>query len=142
MITGGDGTIFSKKSRRGSNLMSDFDDDSDEGEKTAGAAAAAAAAAAASALAGDTPVTTIARGVHRLDRASLLEDAYLQVTHSLAQHNQRAGRVRTAARCWSKRAELLLERGEMGVAQARLAALADLYQVSVQLPFACRRERS
>lgn len=70
---------------------------------------------------------------HRLDHPRLLEDAYLQLTHSLAQHNQRAGRVRAAARCWGKRAELLLERGEVGVAQARLSSLADLYQVMISV---------
>lgn len=71
------------------------------------------------------------RGGRSLADPAVLEDAYLQLTHSLAQHNQRAGRVRAAARCWGKRAELLLERGEVGIAQARLVRLADLYQVRV-----------
>lgn len=73
------------------------------------------------------------RGGRSLQDPAVLEDAYLQLTHSLAQHNQRAGRVRAAARCWGKRAELLLERGEVGIAQARLVRLADLYQVRVFL---------
>lgn len=68
-------------------------------------------------------------GLWLLDKPEALEDAYLQLTHSLGQHNQRAGRIRAAARCWGRRTELLLERGEVGVAQARLSALADLYQV-------------
>lgn len=68
-------------------------------------------------------------GLWLLDKPEALEDAYLQLTHSLGQHNQRAGRIRAAARCWGRRTELLLERGEVGVAQARLLALADLYQV-------------
>lgn len=70
-------------------------------------------------------------GLWLLDKPEALEDAYLQLTHSLGQHNQRAGRIRAAARCWMRRSELLLERGEVGVAQARLSALADLYQVWV-----------
>ncbi|CAM9321320.1 unnamed protein product [Sphacelaria rigidula] len=74
------------------------------------------------------------RGGRSLADPAVLEDAYLQLTHSLAQHNQRAGRVRAAARCWGKRAELLLERGEVGIAQARLVRLADLYQSEGWLP--------
>lgn len=86
--------------------------------------ATTAAAAAAASGSGGSDV-----GLWLLDRPKALEDAYLQLTHSLGQHNQRAGRVRAAARCWGRRTELLLERGEVGVAQARLSALADLYQV-------------
>ena len=121
------------------------------GNNTTTAAAAAAAAAqtglsklgassastssAVSAANGDNDAATAAtlRGgdvsLWLLDKPEALEDAYLQLTHSLGQHNQRAGRVRAAARCWGRRTELLLERGEVGVAQARLSALADLYQV-------------
>lgn len=149
-LTGGDGAPSPRKTVNASTLMTDFDDeDSDETQESADSATATIRA---------TPMTTsVATAVRplrsssststagtsagapgagggvgtRLDRPALLEDAYLQMTHSLAQHNQRAGRVRAAARCWGKRAELLLERGEVGVAQARLAALADLYQVGV-----------
>eukprot|EP00752_Nemacystus_decipiens_P001278 g1273.t1 len=92
------------------------------------AAAAAAAAASASGSGGGDA------GLWLLDKPEALEDAYLQLTHSLGQHNQRAGRVRAAARCWGRRTELLLERGEVGVAQARLSALADLYQAEGWLP--------
>lgn len=122
-----------------------------------GAAAAAAAQAALSKLGASSGSTSSAVsatngdndaaapgggdvGLWLLDKPEALEDAYLQLTHSLGQHNQRAGRVRAAARCWGRRTELLLERGEVGVAQARLSALADLYQVRwlVLLTFACR----
>ncbi|CAM9736204.1 unnamed protein product [Laminaria digitata] len=91
------------------------------GKSLRGAARAARDAAAGDALGGSD------MGLSLVDKPEALEDAYLQLTHSLGQHNQRAGRVRAAARCWGRRAELLLERGEVGVAQARLSALADLY---------------
>lgn len=78
---------------------------------------------------GDTSAGHDYVGRRLLGDPTALEDIYLQLTHSLAQHNHRAGRVRAAARCWRRRVELLLERGEIGVAQARLSALADLYQV-------------
>lgn len=135
----------------------DEEDESDEtdnsvGSEASGAKAAAGAAAAAaqtalsklgassastsSATNGDNDAAAAAAGsgsgdmgLWLLDKPEALEDAYLQLTHSLGQHNQRAGRVRAAARCWGRRTELLLERGEVGVAQARLSALADLYQV-------------
>ena len=93
------------------------------GKPLRGAARAARDAAGSEALGGSD------MGLSLIDRPEALEDAYLQLTHSLGQHNQRAGRVRAAARCWGRRAELLLERGEVGVAQARLSALADLYLV-------------
>lgn len=81
-----------------------------------------------------TSATATSAGLPQgLARPGALEDAYLQVSHSLARHNQRAGRVRAAARCWGKRTELLLERGEFGVAEARLSALADLYQASLHV---------
>ena len=97
------------------------------GKPLRGAARAARDAAAGDALGGSD------MGLSLIDRPEALEDAYLQLTHSLGQHNQRAGRVRAAARCWGRRAELLLERGEVGVAQARLSALADLYLVRLTL---------
>lgn len=99
------------------------------GKPLRGAARAARDAGAGEALGGSD------MGLSLLDRPEALEDAYLQLTHSLGQHNQRAGRVRAAARCWGRRAELLLERGEVGVAQARLSALADLYLVCPTLGF-------
>lgn len=157
MITGGDGAPSPQKSRHSSHRITDFDDEEDESDETdnsvgsegAGAGpgnsttAAGAAAAVASAAAAQTALSATNGGVDAaaaggsggdvglwlLDRPEALEDAYLQLTHSLGQHNQRAGRVRAAARCWRRRTELLLERGEVGVAQARLSALADLYQV-------------
>lgn len=147
-----------QKSRCASNRITDFDDDEDEsddadnsdgsgsGAATAASAAAAAAEAALSKLAAEeqppsSPSAAAATtagggsdvGLWLLDRPEALEDAYLQLTHSLGQHNQRAGRIRAAARCWGRRVELLLERGEVGVAQARLSNLADLYQVRVCL---------
>lgn len=101
-----------------------------------GASSASASSAVSAANGNDNDVAAAAAsgtcsdvGLWLLDRPEALEDAYLQLTHSLGQHNQRAGRVRAAARCWGRRTELLLEKGEVGVAQARLAALADLYQV-------------
>lgn len=125
-----------------SSLMADFDDeDSDETEGSGGSSSTAASAAAAATAANRSLRLSASPdsaggvdmdsggGGRQLESPGMLEDAYLQLTHSLAQHNQRAGRVRAAARCWGKRAELLLERGEVGIAHARLASLADLYQV-------------
>lgn len=153
VITGGDGVPSPQKSRQSSNHITDFDDDEDESDGTdtsegsnTGAAAPTprTAAAKAAASAAETALSKLAAakandggrgggggdaGMWLLDRPEALEDAYLQLTHSLGQHNQRAGRSRAAARCWGRRVELLLERGEVGVAQARLSALADLYQV-------------
>lgn len=99
--------------------------------------APAAALGAAAAVDGSADTGGGHVGRRLFDTPGALEDAYLQLTHSLAQHNQRAGRVRAAARCWGRRAELLLERGEVGVAQARLSALADLYQVRFLHYFIC-----
>lgn len=142
-----------QKSRHSSHRITDFDDDEESDEtdnsvgsegggagtgnnKTAAGSAAPAATNKAGASNGDNDAAATAAsgnggdvGLWLLDRPEALEDAYLQLTHSLGQHNQRAGRVRAAARCWGRRTELLLERGEVGVAQARLSALADLYQV-------------
>ncbi|CAM9697427.1 unnamed protein product [Ectocarpus fasciculatus] len=163
-ITGGDGVPSPQKSRRASNRITDFDDDEDESDDAdnsddgsgSGGAAAAAAVAAEAALskvaAGEQPPSSPSAaaaaaaavaatggggsdvGLWLLDRPEALEDAYLQLTHSLGQHNQRAGRIRAAARCWGRRVELLLERGEVGVAQARLSNLADLYQAEGWTP--------
>ncbi|CAN0542799.1 unnamed protein product, partial [Ectocarpus sp. 12 AP-2014] len=152
-ITGGDGVPSPQKSRSASNRITDFDDDEDESDDadnsdgSGSAAAAVAAEAALSKLAAEeqpppSPSAAAAAtagggsdvGLWLLDRPEALEDAYLQLTHSLGQHNQRAGRIRAAARCWGRRVELLLERGEVGVAQARLSNLADLYQAEGWTP--------
>lgn len=148
------------KFKDSTNRITDFDDEeeSDETESDSSSAvtsastltsASAANAAATAASKADKPFRGAARaardaaagdalggsdmGLSLLDKPEALEDAYLQLTHSLGQHNQRAGRVRAAARCWGRRAEVLLERGEVGVAQARLSALADLYLVGPAL---------
>ncbi|CAM9418773.1 unnamed protein product [Scytosiphon promiscuus] len=158
VITGGDGVPSPHKSRQSSNHITDFDDDEDESDETDNSEGSGGAApsgrtadAKAAASAAETALSKLAAakmndghghghggggdaGLWLLDRPEALEDAYLQLTHSLGQHNQRAGRARAAARCWGRRVELLLERGEVGVAQARLSALADLYQTEGWLP--------
>ena len=134
-ITGGDGAPSPTRPAQYSSGVTDFDDEEEDDED--GAAVISFFADDAPSRGGDTQAVASAGSggggvggcAWLLDGPGALEDAYLQLTHSVAQHSERAGRRRAAARWWGRRAELLLERGEVGIAQARLLSLADLYQV-------------